>query len=70
MNRESLPSGVPVLLRPDKFELLSRDDDKDPVLNPLEIEGDRAYGEETLEIVFLFTLLVLLSNDVEETLLE
>jgi len=70
MNLESRLSGVPVFLRPDKLELLSRDDDKDPALNPLETEGDRADGEESFETVFLIPLLPLLSNDVEVILLE
>lgn len=70
MNRESRLSGVPILLRPDKLELLSRDVDKDPVLNPLETEGELADGEETCETVFLLTRLPALSNDVEGSLFE
>lgn len=70
MNRESLLCGVPALLCPDKLELRSRDDDKDPFRSPLETEGDLTDGEETFEIVFLLTLLPLLSNDIEDTLLE
>lgn len=70
MNLESLLSGVATFLRPDKLELLSRDDDKDPDLNPLETEGDRADGEETFVTVLLIPLLPLLSNDVEVILRE
>lgn len=70
INRESLLSGVPALLRPDKLEVLSKDEDKDPFLTPLETEGDRVDGEETFEIVFRLKLPPLLSNDTEDTLLE
>lgn len=70
MNRESLLSGVPALLRPDKLEFRSRDDDRDPFRSPLETEGDLNDGEETFEIVFLLTMLPPLSNDMEDTLLE
>lgn len=70
MNLESRLSGVATFLRPDKLELLSRDDDKDRALNPLETEGDRADEEETFEAVFLIPLLPLLPNEVEVTILE
>lgn len=70
MNLESRLSGVAAFLRADKLELLSTDDDKEPALNPLETEGDRADGEEIIETVFLIPLLPLLPNIVEETLLE
>lgn len=59
-----------MLLRPDKLELLSRDFDKELVLNALETEGERADGELTFETVFLPTLLSVLSNDVEESFFE
>lgn len=70
MKRESRLSGVPALLRPDKLELLSREIDREPVLKPLELEGVRADGEESLEIVFLLMLLPVLSSDEEVSLLE
>lgn len=70
MKRESRLSGVPALLRPDKLELLSRDSDREPALKPLELEGERADGEESLEIVFLLMLLPVLSSDEEASLLE
>lgn len=70
MKRESRLSGVPALLRLDKLELLSRDIDREPVLRPLELEGVRADGEESLEIVFLLMLLPVLSSDEEVSLLE
>lgn len=70
MKRESRLSGVPALLRPDKLELLSRDIDREPALKPLELEGERADGEESLEIVFLLMLLPVLSSDEEASLLE
>lgn len=40
MKRESLLSGVTDFFRPDKLELLSRDDEKDPALKPLDTVGD------------------------------
>lgn len=84
MNLESRLSGVATFLRPDKLELLSRDEDKDPALNPLETEGERADpalnppeiegeredGEDTFETVFLIPLPPLLSKEEEATLLE
>lgn len=84
MNLESRLSGVDIFLRPDKPELLSRDEDNDPALNPLDTEGERADpalnppetvgvradGEETFETVFLIPLPTLLSNEEEVTLLE
>lgn len=70
MKRESRLSGVPALLRPDKLELLSRDSDREPALKPLKLEGERADGEESLEIVFLLMLLPVLSSDEEASLLE
>lgn len=65
MKCESLLSGVAAFFRPDKLELLSRDDDKDPDLKPLDTVGDRVIGEETFEIVFLLALLAVLSSDEE-----
>lgn len=70
MKRESRLSGVPALLRPDKLELLSREIEREPALKPLELEGERADGEESLEIVFLLMLLPVLSSDEEVSLLE
>lgn len=69
IKRESRLSGVPTFLRPDKLELRSIDVDKDPVLDPLETEGDRDDGEETFATDFLSEeLLPVLSRDVEGTL--
>lgn len=69
MNRESRLSGVAAFLLPEKLELLSIDEDREPTFDPLEIAGDRADGEESLELTFLNVLLPLLSND-EVTLFE
>lgn len=65
MKRESLFSEVAAFFRPDRLEPLSRDDDKDSALKPLDTVGDRVEGEETLEIVFLLLLLAVLSSDEE-----
>lgn len=70
MNRESLLSRVADFLRPDKLELLSSEDDNDPPLKPLVIEGERADGDETFETVFLVVLLPVLSSDEELILFE
>lgn len=63
MNRESRLSGVAPFLLPEKLELLSIDDDREPTFDPLVNAGDRADGEESLELTLLIVLLPLLSND-------
>jgi hypothetical protein len=62
---------------PDKLaELLSFDPNKDPIFDPLELEGvrsdraDRIVGEDTFCTVFFIVLLPVLSMESEETLLE
>lgn len=72
IKRESRLSGVDAFLRPDKDEEpLSTEDESDPNLEPLVIEGERASGEEILETVLLVLLLLpLLSKDEEGTLFE
>lgn len=68
IKRETLISGVPAFLRLDAVDILSREDDKDLVFDPLETTDDRAVEEENFEIIFLDELLNVLSMDVEGTL--
>lgn len=69
MNFESRLWNVASLFLPDKTEVLSKDDDIDPLLSPLEYEGVLVDEEEILETGFLARLSPLLSNDDEVTLL-
>lgn len=64
MKCESRLSALTVFFRSDKFELLSRDVDKEGTLGPLETEGDRDDGDETFETALLNVLLPVLSNDI------
>jgi hypothetical protein len=68
INRESWLFGVAGFLRPDKLEFRSIDVEREPDRIALEIDGDRAEGEETFDAVF-FTPLALLSNVEELNLL-
>nr|GMD06324.1 hypothetical protein AQUCO_12000026v1 [Ipomoea batatas] len=70
IRRESQLSVVPVFLRLEKAVLLSNEVDKDPVLDPLLTEGDRAAKEDNFGTTFLVEpLLPVLSNDVDSRLL-
>lgn len=70
INRVSLLSGVPTFLRPGKLELLSKDIDRLPDLDPLDIVGDLIETGETFAAGFLTELLLpLVSSDGEEILL-
>lgn len=64
MKCESRLSALAVFFRSDRFELLSRDVDKEGTLGPLETEGDRDDGDETFETALLNVLLPVLSNDI------
>lgn len=68
IKRDTLMSGVVAFLRLDDVDILSREDDKDPDLDPLETADDRAVEEVSFEIDFLIVLLPVLSIDVEGTL--
>lgn len=70
MNLESRLSGVATFLRPDKLELLSREEERDPGRNRLETEGVRSDGEETFETAFLIPLPPLVSNEEDVALLK
>ena len=64
MKFESRLSALVDFFRSDKFEFLSRDVDREGILGPLEMEGDRDDGDETFETALLNVLLPVLSNDI------
>ncbi|KAF5811230.1 hypothetical protein HanXRQr2_Chr04g0179041 [Helianthus annuus] len=65
IKRETLNAGVTAFLRLDAVDILSREDDKDPDLDPLEIVVEERFD---FDFDFLSVLLSMLSIDVVGTL--
>lgn len=70
MNRESRFSGVAPFLLPERPELLSIDDDRELPFDLPVTTGDRADGEESLELAFFNVMLLPLLSSDEVTLFE